>query len=181
MLRHGACSRGYATCQRTPISMMSCGKWAPWKLTAAVALPYCSPSYTKGEYTLKFLPIKLATKPNNSVKSIATSFVKLQEVLYFLSTGLSYEPRAEPATRRAAAKNYDIFFGDAWHAVSILATAKCGGHRLGPVALFEGEGSDCSTTSVPVARAAMAGARRSSAHGRVWPVGRSCHVDSPRW
>ena len=38
-------------------------KCAPLKLTAVVALPYCSPSYTKGEYTLKFLPIKLATKP----------------------------------------------------------------------------------------------------------------------
>ena len=74
-----------------------------------------------------------------------------------MSTGLSYEPRA-------AAKNCYTCFGEAWHAVRILATATCGGRRLGPVALFEG-GSDCST-SVPVARAAMAGARRSPARPR---------------
>src|SRR4029450_9166500 len=88
MLRHGACSRGYATCQRTPISVMSCGKWAPLKLTAVVALSYCSPSYTKGEYALKFLPIKLATKPNNSVKSIATACGKWQEGLHCFKHGL---------------------------------------------------------------------------------------------
>ena len=96
-----------------------------------------------------------------------------------MSTGLSYEPRAEPARPRAAAKNCYTCFGEAWHAVRILATATCGGRRLGPVALFEGEGSDCSTTSITVARAAMAGARRSPAHGRVRPVGRSRHADAP--
>ena len=55
-----------------------------------------------------------------------------------LNTGLPYEPRAEPTTQRAAAKNCYTCFGAAWHAVRILATATCGGRRLGPVALFKG-------------------------------------------
>jgi hypothetical protein len=34
------------------------------KLTALIALPYCSPSYTKGDYTSKPPRIKFATKSN---------------------------------------------------------------------------------------------------------------------
>jgi hypothetical protein len=49
-------------------------------------------------------------------------------------------------------------------AVQILATATCGGRRLEPVVSFEGEGSDFSTTSITVARAAMAGARKQLLH-----------------
>ena len=71
-------------------------------------------------------------------------------------------------------------FGEAGQAVRIVATAPCGARRLEPVVLLQGEGSDGSTTSMPGARVAMAGARRSPAYGRVWPVRRSHHAASPR-
>src|SRR5215831_19013391 len=40
---------GYATYQRTPMSMISCGKWAPLKLTAIVALPLACHHESEGE------------------------------------------------------------------------------------------------------------------------------------
>src|SRR4029453_3530220 len=42
---------GDATYQRTPISMISLGKWAPLKLTAIVALPHDAPLLIEGEHT----------------------------------------------------------------------------------------------------------------------------------
>src|SRR4029453_9488125 len=42
---------GYATYQRTPISMISLGKWAPLKLTAIVALPHDALVVMKGNHT----------------------------------------------------------------------------------------------------------------------------------
>jgi hypothetical protein len=41
-----------------------------------------------------------------------------------------------------ASSNGYTCFGAAWHAVRLLDTAACSGRRLGPVALFEGEGRD---------------------------------------
>src|SRR5262245_11996388 len=42
---------GYATYQRTPVRMISCGKWAPLKFTATSFLPLSSRWMTKGDHT----------------------------------------------------------------------------------------------------------------------------------
>src|SRR4029434_7239504 len=62
VLRHGGSSGGYARYHRTPISMMSCGKWAPLKLIAIVVLPHDAPLVMKGEHTANGLTCKFATK-----------------------------------------------------------------------------------------------------------------------
>src|SRR6266436_7868552 len=55
--------RGYARYHRTPIRMMSCGKWAPLQLIAIVVLPHDAPLVMKGDHTANGLKCKFATKP----------------------------------------------------------------------------------------------------------------------
>jgi hypothetical protein len=47
---------GYATYQRTPIRMISCGKWAPLKLITMVALPLGVLDHLSGRAYLKCVP-----------------------------------------------------------------------------------------------------------------------------
>src|SRR6266567_989139 len=54
---------GYATYQRTPMRMISGGKWAPLKLIAIVALPHDALLVMEGEHTPNGLKCKFATEP----------------------------------------------------------------------------------------------------------------------
>src|SRR5712691_6365183 len=52
--------------------MISCGKWAPLKLNAIVALPLFAPCVTAGEHTLKSTQIKICDKTLNRVECAIT-------------------------------------------------------------------------------------------------------------